>query len=187
MGRFKKINTEIDDLFVIECEPYFDDRGYFYENYNENDFKDLGINKHFVQDNHSKSIKGVLRGLHFQINHPQAKLVRCIKGEVYDVAIDLRINSKTYGKHFGITLTEDNFKMFYIPEGFAHGFLVMSETAEFNYKVSDFYHPGDEGGIIYNDLDLNIKWPINNFNIILSDKDKNNQSFKTYTDKIKNG
>lgn len=182
MGRFKLIETTIKDLSVIEIEPFFDDRGYFFEAYNKNDFYKLGITKEFVQDNQSKSTKGVLRGLHFQINHPQAKLVRCTKGQVLDVAVDLRVGSPTFGQHFSVLLTEDNFKMFYIPENFAHGFLVLSNTAEFSYKVTDFYHPNDEGGIIYNDKQLNIDWniPDDDFNIILSEKDKLNQTFEEY-------
>lgn len=182
MGRFKLTETGINDLSIIEIEPFFDDRGYFFEAYNKNDFHKLGITKEFVQDNQSKSTKGVLRGLHFQINHPQAKLVRCTKGQVLDVAVDLRKNSPTFGQHFSVLLTEDNFKMFYIPENFAHGFLVLSNTAEFSYKVTDFYHPNDEGGIIYNDKTLNIDWhiPDDSFNIILSEKDKLNQTFDEY-------
>ena len=188
MGRYKLIETGIKDLVVIENDPFFDARGYFYESYNKKDFINLGITKEFVQDNQSKSTKGVLRGLHFQINHPQAKLVRCTKGTVYDVAVDLRIDSPTFGQHYGIILSEDNFKMFYIPENFAHGFVVLSDIAEFNYKVTDFYHPNDEGGIIYNDKQLNINWPIdNNMTILLSDKDKINQTFAEYKQKINYG
>ena len=187
MGRFKITETGIEDLKIIDIEPFFDDRGYFYEAYNKNDFIKIGIEKEFVQDNQSKSTKGVLRGLHFQINFPQAKLVRCIKGEVYDVAVDLRKGSKTFGKYYGVILSETNYRMFYIPENFAHGFLVLSDEAEFSYKVTDFYHPNDEGGIIYNDKDININWPIPdnpNFKIILSDKDKIHKTFKEYTNNI---
>ena len=129
------------------------------ESYNERDFKEAGLNLHFVQDNQSMSQKGVLRGLHFQKEYPQGKLVRVLKGRVYDVAVDLRKNSSSYGKHFGIILSEENKKMFYIPEGFAHGFLVLSDTAEFAYKVTDFYHPGDEGGLAWNDPSIGICWP----------------------------
>lgn len=177
------IKPNIEGLLVIKPDVYFDERGYFFENYNQNDFKKLGIDKIFVQDNESKSSKGVLRGLHFQIEHPQAKLVRCIKGKVWDVAIDLRIGSPTFGKYYGVELTEDNYTMFYVPENFAHGFLVLSDEAKFSYKVSDFYHPNDEGGIIYNDKDINIKWPIpsdKDFHIILSEKDKVHQTFQEY-------
>ena len=129
------------------------------ESYNERDFQEAGLNLRFVQDNQSMSQKGVLRGLHFQKEYPQGKLVRVIRGRVYDVAVDLRKNSVTFGKHFGIILTEENKKMFYIPEGFAHGFLVLSDTAEFAYKVTDFYHPGDEGGLAWNDPEIGIVWP----------------------------
>ena len=181
MGRFKVIETGIKDLKEIDFEPFVDPRGYFFEAYNKNDFIKMGITDEFVQDNESMSSKGVLRGLHFQINFPQAKLVRCLKGKVYDVAVDIRKGSPTYGKYYGIELTEDNHKMFYIPKNFAHGFLVLSDVAIFTYKVTDFYHPNDEGGIMYNDPDLNINWPIPNdpdFNILLSDKDKVHPFFK---------
>ncbi len=181
MGKFKLIDTFIKDLKVIEVLPFNDNRGYFYESYNENDFKNMGITDHFVQDNQSRSVKGVLRGLHFQINHPQTKLVRCIEGEVFDVAVDLRKESPTFGKYYGLILSESNKKMFYIPKNFAHGFLVLSEYATFSYKVDDFYHPNDEGGIIYNDKDINIDWNIkHDLNIILSEKDKKNQTMKEY-------
>ena len=186
MGRFKLINTFIDDLKIIEVEPFSDNRGYFYESYNENDFKNMGINDHFVQDNQSRSTKGVLRGLHFQINHPQVKLVRCIEGCVFDVAVDLRPNSKTFGKYYGLFLSEENKKMFYIPKNFAHGFLVISDFATFSYKVDDFYHKNDEGGIIYNDKTINIDWNVDeNFEIILSEKDKKNQTFDEYKKNLK--
>lgn len=181
MGRFKVIETGIKDLKEIDFEPFVDPRGYFFEAYNKNDFIKMGITDEFVQDNESMSSKGVLRGLHFQINFPQAKLVRCLKGKVYDVAVDIRKGSPTYGKYYGIELTEDNHKMFYIPKNFAHGFLVLSDIAIFTYKVTDFYHPNDEGGIMYNDPTLNIKWPIPddpNFKILLSDKDKIHPFFK---------
>ncbi|MCQ2609282.1 MAG: dTDP-4-dehydrorhamnose 3,5-epimerase [Lachnospiraceae bacterium] len=183
MGRYEVIETGIKDLKVIKALPFFDERGYFFENYNLNDFKKLGIDKVFVQDNESKSSKGVLRGLHFQIQHPQAKLVRCIKGKVWDVAVDLRAGSPTFGKYYGIELTEDNYTMFFVPENFAHGFLVLSDEAKFSYKVTDFYHPNDEGGIIYNDKDIDIKWPIPNdkdFKILLSEKDKVHGTFREY-------
>lgn len=181
MGRFSILETGIKDLKVIKYEPFVDARGYFFEAYNKNDFIKMGITEEFVQDNESMSTKGVLRGLHFQINYPQAKLVRCFKGRVFDVAVDLRKDSPTYGKYHGVELTEDNYTMFYIPKDFAHGFLVLSDVAIFTYKVTDFYHPNDEGGIMYNDPDLNIKWPElddPNFKIILSDKDKVHPFFK---------
>lgn len=181
MGRFNVIETGIDDLKIIKFEPFIDSRGYFFEAYNKNDFIKMGINDEFVQDNQSMSSKGVLRGLHFQINYPQAKLVRCLKGKVYDVAVDIRKGSKTFGKYFGVELNEENNTMFYIPKNFAHGFLVLSEKAIFTYKVTDFYHPNDEGGIMYNDPDLDIKWPIpydSDFTIKLSEKDKVHPYFK---------
>ncbi|MBR1455189.1 MAG: dTDP-4-dehydrorhamnose 3,5-epimerase [Lachnospiraceae bacterium] len=181
MGRFNLTETGIKDLKIIKYEPFLDERGYFFEAYNKNDFIKMGIEDEFVQDNESMSSYGVLRGLHFQINYPQAKLVRCLKGKVYDVAVDLRPNSPTYGKYHGVILTEDNKTMFYIPKNFAHGFLVLSDVAIFTYKVTDFYHPNDEGGIMYNDHDLNIDWPIpndKNFKLILSEKDKCHPNFK---------
>ena len=125
----------------------------------------------FVQDNQSKSSKGVLRGLHFQKEHPQGKLVRVLSGEVYDVAVDLRKNSKTFGKYFGVRLSDENKKQFYIPKGFAHGFVVLSDEAVFAYKCTDFYHPNDEGGLIYNDPDIGIDWPVEGIDLIMSDKD----------------
>ena len=149
----------IEGLCVITPAVHGDSRGYFMETYNENDMKEAGINIVFVQDNQSMSTKGVLRGLHFQKQFPQTKLVRAIKGSVFDVAVDLRSGSKTFGKWFGIVLSEENKKQFYISEGFAHGFLVLSATAEFCYKVTAFYHPGDEGGLAWNDPEININWP----------------------------
>ncbi|MDI6603809.1 MAG: dTDP-4-dehydrorhamnose 3,5-epimerase [Thermoanaerobacteraceae bacterium] len=173
MGKFKFNRTEIDGVYIIEPEVFKDNRGYFMETYNYNDFKEAGLDMVFVQDNQSKSKKGVLRGLHFQKQHPQGKLVRVIKGEVFDVAVDIRKDSKTFGKWVGVILSDENKKQFYIPEGFAHGFLVLSDEAEFCYKCTDFYHPGDEGGIIWNDPDINIDWSLNGIDeIILSEKDK---------------
>ena len=173
MSKFKKIETGIEGLYVIEPTVFEDERGYFMETYSKQDFLELGINVEFVQDNQSKSKKNVLRGLHYQTNYPQAKLVRVISGEVYDVAVDLRPGSSTYGKYFGIKLSAENKKQFFIPRNFAHGFLVLSDTAEFSYKVDDFYHPNDEGGIIWNDEKIGIKWPTSDKEkLILSDKDK---------------
>ena len=149
----------IQGLCVIEPTVHGDSRGYFMETYNENDMKEAGLDMVFVQDNQSCSSKGVLRGLHFQKSFPQGKLVRVIKGSVYDVAVDLRSNSETYGKYYGIELTEENKKQFYIPQGFAHGFLVLSDVAEFCYKCTDFYHSGDEGGMAWNDPEIGIQWP----------------------------
>lgn len=161
MGQIKveKNIGGIEGLCVITPAVHGDARGYFMESYNQRDMEENGISINFVQDNQSMSTKGVLRGLHFQKNFPQAKLVRVIKGAVFDAAVDLRSGSETYGKWYGIELTEENKKQFLIPRGFAHGFLVLSETAEFCYKCDDFYHPDDEGGIAWNDPEIGIKWP----------------------------
>jgi dTDP-4-dehydrorhamnose 3,5-epimerase len=159
MGQIKVTKAPIEGLYVIEPTVHGDSRGYFVETYNQNDMHEAGLDMVFVQDNQSMSTKGVLRGLHFQKEFPQGKLVRVIKGSVYDVAVDLRQCSKTYGQYFGVELTEENKKQFYISEGFAHGFLVLSDVAEFCYKVTDFYHPGDEGGLAWNDPEINIQWP----------------------------
>ena len=170
--------TPIKDLVVIEPKVFGDERGYFYEAYNKITFHELGLDYVFVQDNQSFSRKGVLRGLHFQKNYPQAKLVRVIEGEVFDVAVDLRKDSPTYGKWYGVVLSGENKKMFMIPRGFAHGFLVLSETATFSYKCDDFYHPKDEGGIIYNDPTIGVEWPKLDCEIILSEKDKAHKPFE---------
>lgn len=163
----------IEGLCVISPTVHGDNRGYFMETYNENDMREAGINIKFVQDNQSASTKGVLRGLHRQINYPQTKLVRVIRGAVYDVAVDMRQDSPTYLKWYGIELTEENKKQFLIPKGFAHGFLVLSDYAEFCYKVDDFFHPNDEGGIPYNDPTIGVDWPIpDGMELTLSDKDK---------------
>lgn len=186
MSKFKFIETEIKDVYIIEPQVFGDNRGYFMETYNYNDFKKAGLSMKFVQDNQSCSKRGVLRGLHFQKNHPQGKLVRVIKGKVFDVAVDLRKNSETFGKCTGVILTDENKRQFYIPEGFAHGFLVLSDTAEFVYKCTDFYHPEDDGGIIWNDKDVAVDWPIEkNMEILLSEKDKKQQTFKTYRGNLK--
>ena len=159
MGQIKVTPCPIEGLYIIEPAVHGDSRGYFMETYNQKDMAEAGLNMVFVQDNQSMSVKGVLRGLHFQKEFPQGKLVRAIKGRVFDVAVDLRPGSETYGKWYGVELTEENKKQFYISEGFAHGFLVLSETAEFCYKVTDFYHPGDEGGLAWNDPAIGIQWP----------------------------
>lgn len=159
MAQIKVTRCPIEGLYIIEPAVHGDKRGYFMETYNQKDMQECGLNMVFVQDNQSMSIKGVLRGLHFQKKFPQGKLVRVIKGSVFDVAVDLRFGSKTYGQWFGVELTEENKKQFYISEGFAHGFLVLSDEAEFCYKVTDFYHPGDEGGLAWNDPVIGIKWP----------------------------
>ena len=178
MGQFNFMKCEIEGLYIIEPKCFGDNRGYFMETYNYEDFKAAGLGQVFVQDNQSMSKKGVLRGLHFQKNHPQGKLVRILKGRVYDVAVDIRLDSKTYGKWHGELLTDENKKEFYIPEGFAHGFLVLSEEAEFAYKCTDFYQPEDEGGIIWNDSDLCINWPLEeNMKLIISEKDMRQKNF----------
>ncbi len=173
MGKITVEECNIKGIKVITPQVFPDERGYFMETYQKKDFEAVGIDVEFVQDNQSASKKGVLRGLHFQKEFPQDKLVRVLRGSVYDVAVDLRKGSETFGKYFGVTLTEDNKKMFFIPKGFAHGFLVLSDYAEFAYKCSDFYHSGDEGGIIYNDPEIGIEWPVpKGTELIFSDKDK---------------
>lgn len=167
---FEKL--EIEGLVIAEPKIFEDSRGYFLETYSEKYFYESGINEKFVQDNMSKSIKGVIRGLHFQKKYCQAKLVTVIYGEVYDIAVDLRNDSKTFGKYFGVLLNEENKKQFFIPKGFAHGFVVLTDTAIFSYKCSDYYHPEEENGIIYNDKNIAINWGdyISN-DFIVSDKD----------------
>lgn len=173
MGKIKVTACEIEGLYVIEPTVFKDERGYFVETYNRKDFEEAGLNMEFVQDNQSMSVKGVLRGLHFQKEFPQGKLVRAIRGTVFDVAVDLRADSKTYGKWFGVKLSAENKKQFYISEGFAHGFLVLTDEAEFAYKCTDFYHPGDEGGLLWSDSEIGIQWPIEDgMELIISDKDK---------------
>jgi len=166
MGRIKVTKCPIEGLYIIEPAVLGDARGYFMDTYNQNDLRENGLNMIFVQDNQSMSVKGVLRGLHYQKQYPQGKLVRAIKGSVFDVAVDLRAESITYGQWYGVELTDENKKQFYVSEGFAHGFLVLSETAEFCYKVTDFYHPGDEGGLAWNDQEIGIEWPqlVGNYN-----------------------
>lgn len=159
MGQIKVTKAPIEGLYVIEPSVHGDARGYFMETYNQKDMHESGLDMVFVQDNQSMSTKGVLRGLHFQKQYPQGKLVRVIKGSVYDVAVDLREGSPTYGQYYGVELTAENKKQFYISEGFAHGFLVLSDVAEFCYKVTDFWHPGDESGLAWNDPEINIQWP----------------------------
>lgn len=177
IGNFKFIETTIEDVYIIEPKKYGDDRGYFMETYKESDFKNAGLNYDFVQDNQSKSKVGVLRGLHYQKKYPQAKLVRCIEGEVFDVCVDLRKGSPTFGKWTGVVLSAEKGNMFMIPRGFAHGFVVLSETATFCYKCDEFYHPEDEAGIIWNDSDIGIDWQYNN-EPLLSEKDKNQPKLK---------
>lgn len=175
MSNFTFTETKIKDVYIIEPKLFGDERGYFMETYSEQAFKEAGLDYVFVQDNQSSSKKGVLRGLHFQKIHSQAKLVRVLKGEVFDVAVDLRKNSETYGQWVGELLSEDNHKQLMIPRGFAHGFLVVSDHAEFAYKCDDFYHPEEEGGIIWNDKDIAIDWPEIG-ELILSEKDQKHPS-----------
>jgi dTDP-4-dehydrorhamnose 3,5-epimerase len=173
MGNFTFIETKIKGVYIIEVKAYRDNRGYFMETYKESDFKAAGLDYTFVQENQSSSRKGVLRGLHFQKTHPQAKLMRVLKGKVFDVAVDLRAGSETYGQWVGVVLSEENKKQFLIPRGFAHGFAVMSDYAEFAYKCDDFYHPEDEGGLLWKDPSFAIEWP-DIGEVILSEKDKKN-------------
>ena len=177
MGKFTFTETKIKDVYIIEPTVFGDERGYFMETYSEADFKATGLDYSFVQDNQSSSKKGVLRGLHFQKTHPQAKLVRVLRGEVFDVAVDLRANSPTYGQWVGELLSAENHKQLMIPRGFAHGFVVVSDSAEFAYKCDEFYHPEDEGGLLYNDPDIAIEWPEVG-ELILSEKDKLHPSLK---------
>ena len=175
LSRFTKLPTSIPDLYIIEPTVFGDNRGFFMETYSVKEFHEIGFDIDFVQDNHSRSKKGTLRGLHFQKEFPQAKLVRVIKGEVYDVAVDIRKDSATFGKWFGVILSEENKKQFFIPAGFAHGFLALTDIVEFTYKCSDYYHPEDEGGIIWSDSEISIEWPLEKYGIdepLLSEKDR---------------
>lgn len=179
MGNFEIKKTKIEGVYIIETKVFGDNRGYFMETYNKKQFEEAGLNMNFVQDNESKSTKGVLRGLHFQKKHSQGKLVRVTKGKVFDVGVDLRKGSPTFGQWEGVILSDENKKQFYIPEGFAHGFLVLSDEAVFNYKCTDFYAPEFEGGVMWNDPDINIKWPLEGIEeIILSEKDKKHPNLK---------
>ena len=187
MGKFKFTETGIEDMFVVEPTVFEDNRGYFMETFQENDFKEAGHDLTFVQDNQSKSSKGVLRGLHLQLNYPQGKLVRVIKGEVFDVGVDLRGDSPTYGKWYGEILSEENKKQIYIPPKFAHGFLVLSDEAEFVYKCTEFCHGEDESGIKWDDEEIGIDWPLDGIDeIILSDKDRKWMSFKDSKNQVLN-
>ncbi len=172
MAQIEVIKTAIEGLVVVEPQVFGDERGYFMETYNRAVFMDAGLDMIFVQDNQSKSKKGVLRGLHFQTRFPQGKLVRVISGSVYDVGVDLRENSPTYGKYAGVVLSGENKKMFYVPEGFAHGFLVLSDEAVFTYKCTNLYHPEYDGGIIYDDQEIGVDWPLEGLALLLSEKDK---------------
>lgn len=177
IGNFVFKDTSIDGVVIIETKKYGDNRGYFMETYKKEDFDKAGLKYDFVQDNQSRSRKGVLRGLHFQKTFPQAKLVRCIEGEVFDVCVDLRKGSPTYGKWEGVVLSAEEGNQFMIPRGFAHGFVVLSETATFCYKCDELYHPEDEGGVMYNDPEIGIDWPYKG-EVILSEKDKKHPLLK---------
>ena len=184
MGKFSVETCDIEGLKVITPTVFGDERGYFMETYQQKDFAEIGITEEFVQDNQSSSKRGVLRGLHYQINYPQDKLVRVVSGTVFDVAVDLRKDSKTFGKWFGVLLSAENKKQFFIPKNFAHGFLVLSDYAEFTYKCTDFYHPNDEGGIKFDDPDIGIDWPYEEgVELTLSEKDKNWPGLKNYKHK----
>lgn len=185
MGNFTRFDTSIKDLYVIEPTIYNDSRGFFLESYSKNHFEKIGIDVEFVQDNHSKSAKNVLRGIHIQRQYPQGKLVRVIKGSVYDVAVDLRSESETFGSWYGLRLSAENKKMFYIPPRFGHGFLTLEDNTEFLYKTTDYYHPEDEMGIHFNDCDLKIDWKCDLSSIIVSTKDQKLGSFREYKLNIK--
>lgn len=183
-GNFVFTKTSIEGVIVVDVKCFGDDRGYFMETYKKPDFEKGGIDVDFVQDNQSSSCKGVLRGLHFQKEHPQSKLVRVVSGSVFDVAVDLREGSPTYGKWEGVVLSAENKRQFFIPKGFAHGFLVLSDHAEFCYKCDDVYHPNDEGGLMWNDPAIGIEWPamegdekFDPEKIVLSEKDKKHPAF----------
>ena len=179
MSNFKFIETKIKDLYIIEPKVFGDERGYFMETYSQKAFEEAGLTMKFVQDNESKSKKGVLRGLHFQTKHTQGKLVRVTQGEVWDVAVDLRKGSPTFGKWEGVHLSAENKIQFYVPEGFAHGFVVLSDKAVFNYKCTDFYAPEYDSGLLWNDKDVNVEWPLEGIEeIILSEKDKKQKTLK---------
>jgi dTDP-4-dehydrorhamnose 3,5-epimerase len=173
------IKTKLEGAIIIEPKVFGDHRGFFMETFQKSRYKEAGITLDFVQDNHSRSTKGVLRGLHFQKTKPQGKLVRVVQGEVFDVAVDIRKNSPTYGQWEGVLLTEENKRQFYVPPGFAHGFVVLSDTADFEYKCTDYYDPTDEGSLLWNDPDLAIDWPIKD--VQLSEKDKNAPSLVDFS------
>ncbi|ERT68050.1 dTDP-4-dehydrorhamnose 3,5-epimerase [Cetobacterium somerae ATCC BAA-474] len=187
MSKFKRVETGIKDLIVIEPTVFGDKRGFFMESYSKKDFSEIGMDVEFVQDNHSKSKKGVLRGLHFQTQHVQGKLVRVTAGAVLDVAVDLRKDSPTFGKHYLVELSADNKKMFYIPAGFAHGFLTLEDNTEFQYKCTDYYAPEFDSGVLWNDTDIGIDWNFEKHGlsadeILLSDKDKKQQTLKEFVE-----
>ncbi len=185
MSKFNRIKTGIEGLVILEPRVFGDDRGFFMESYSKRDFEEIGLNMDFVQDNHSKSKKGVLRGLHFQTKHTQGKLVRVIAGSVLDVAVDLRRESPTFGQVKTVLLTAENKRLFYVPEGFAHGFVTLEDNTEFQYKCTDYYAPEYDSGIIWNDKDLNINWEFEKYGIRveelnLSEKDMKQQTFREF-------
>lgn len=189
MGKFKRIETGIEGLYIIEPTVFGDDRGFFFESYSKKDFEEVGIQFEFVQDNHSKSKKCVLRGMHFQYENTQDKLVRVVAGSVYDVVVDLRKNSATFGKWYGVVLSAQNKRQFFVPKGFAHGFLTLEDNTEFLYKCTDYYAPQYDSGILWNDKDVGVDWRLSEFGIseeelTLSDKDRKQQTLKEY---IENG
>ncbi len=190
MSKFKKIETDIEDLIVIEPTVFGDHRGFFMESYNKRDFEAIDLRIDFVQDNHSKSKKGVLRGLHFQTKHPQGKLVRVIRGSVWDVAVDLRKDSVTFGQWHGVYLSEENKRMFYVPEGFAHGFITLEDETEFMYKCTDYYYPEYDAGIRFDDKEIGIIWPFDEYGIakeevLLSEKDERLPTMKDYLEQAR--
>ena len=188
MDKFKLKTCNIDGLYIIEPYVHFDNRGYFLESYNKREFENLGIKTDFIQDNHSSSLCGVIRGLHFQINNPQEKLIRVINGKIYNVVVDLRIDSPTYSRWFGLELSYENKLMLYIPEGFANGFLSLSDNAEINYKVSTYYDRDNERGIIWNDPEINIDWQFEKYHIknpIINDKDLKLPNLKDFISPFK--
>lgn len=174
------VKTSIEGVLLLKPQVFGDERGYFVETWQQRRYEEIGINLPFVQDNHSKSTKGILRGLHFQKKHPQGKLVMVSLGQVFDVAVDIRPESPTFGKWYGAILSQENQNQLWIPPGLAHGFLVLSDVAHFHYKCTDFYYPGDEGAICWNDIDLNIKWPVMDRTPILSAKDLSAKSFRDF-------
>lgn len=184
MGKLNVIETKLKGVVIIEPTVFGDARGYFMESYSKKDFDEAGLTMNFVQDNESRSKKGVLRGLHFQTKHTQGKLVRVVEGAVFDVAVDLRKDSPTFGQWTGVTLTAENKRQFYVPEGLAHGFLVLSDAATFQYKCTDYYAPEYDGGVVWNDPDIGIEWPLDGtFDVLLSDKDQKQQTLKEFMQK----
>lgn len=189
MGKFTRIETGIEGLCILEPTVFGDDRGFFFESYSKKDFEEVGIPFEFVQDNHSKSKKGVLRGMHFQYENTQDKLVRVVAGSVYDVVVDLRKDSATFGKWYGVVLSAQNKRQFFVPKGFAHGFLTLEDNTEFLYKCTDYYAPQYDSGILWNDKDVAVDWRLDEFGLkeeelTLSDKDRKQQTLKEY---IENG